>query len=322
MAPHSSTLAWKIPWTEEPGVLQSMGSLRVGHDWVTSLSLFTLMHWRRKWQPTPVFLPGESQGRGSLVGCRLWGRTESETTEVTWQQQQQCIQLIGQVQVTCPRHSCRRAVLEAESLRSRCPVWSGEDPLSDCRLVIESSLFWIEFLEGHPSVCSRWISRQECWILSQFFFFFLLSSLTFKRFFISSFSAIRVVSSAYLRLLIFLPAILIPSCTSSNLAFHMMYSAYKLTKQDDNIQLFCTLFPIWNQSVVACPVLTVAFWPAYKFLRRQVRWSGIPISWRIFQFVVIHIVRNFSVVNKAEVDVFLEFSCFLYDPMDIGNLIS
>ena len=71
MAPHSSTLAWKIPWTEEPGSLQSMGSLRVGHDWGTSLSLFTFMHWRRKWQPAPMFLPGESQGRGSLVGCHL-----------------------------------------------------------------------------------------------------------------------------------------------------------------------------------------------------------------------------------------------------------
>ena len=71
MAPHSSTLAWKIPWTEEPGGLQSMGSLRVGHDWATSLSLFTFMHWRRKWQPTPVFLPGESQGWQSRVGCRL-----------------------------------------------------------------------------------------------------------------------------------------------------------------------------------------------------------------------------------------------------------
>ena len=76
-------LAWKIPWTEEPGRLQSMGSLRVGHDRVTSLSLFTFMHWRRKWQPTPVFLPGESQGWGSLLGCRLWGRTESDTTEMT-----------------------------------------------------------------------------------------------------------------------------------------------------------------------------------------------------------------------------------------------
>ena len=83
MAPHSSTLAWKIPWMEEPGELQSMGSLRVGHDWATSLSLFTFMHWRRKWQPTPVFLPGESQGRGSLLGCHRWGRTESDMTEVT-----------------------------------------------------------------------------------------------------------------------------------------------------------------------------------------------------------------------------------------------
>ena len=83
MAPRSSTLDWKIPWMEEPGRLQSMGLRRVGHNWATSLSLFTFMHWRRKWQPTPVFLPGESQGRGSLVDCRLWGRTESGTTEVT-----------------------------------------------------------------------------------------------------------------------------------------------------------------------------------------------------------------------------------------------
>ena len=89
MAPHSSTLAWQIPWMEEPGRLQSMGSRRVGHDWATSLSLFTFMHWRRKWQPTPVFLPGESQGWGSLVDCRLCGPTESDTSEVTQQQQQQ-----------------------------------------------------------------------------------------------------------------------------------------------------------------------------------------------------------------------------------------
>ena len=83
MAPHSSTLAWKIPWMEEAGRLQSVGSVGVGHDWATSLSLFTVMHWRRKWQPTPVFLPGESQGQGSLVDCRLWGRTELDTTEAT-----------------------------------------------------------------------------------------------------------------------------------------------------------------------------------------------------------------------------------------------
>ena len=83
MAPHSSTLAWKIPLMEEPGRLQSMRSLRVGHNWATSLSLFIFMHWRKNWPPTPVFLPGESQGRGSLVGCRLWGLTESDTTEGT-----------------------------------------------------------------------------------------------------------------------------------------------------------------------------------------------------------------------------------------------
>ena len=83
MAPHSSTLAWKIPWMEGPGRLQSMGSPRVKLDWASSLSLFTFMHWKRKWQPTPVFLPGESQGRGSLVGCGLWGHRESDTTEAT-----------------------------------------------------------------------------------------------------------------------------------------------------------------------------------------------------------------------------------------------
>ena len=79
MAPHSSTLAWRIPWTEEPGGLQSMGSLE--SDTTERLSRLTFMHWRRKWQPTPVFLPGESQGRGSLVGYRLWSRTELDTTE-------------------------------------------------------------------------------------------------------------------------------------------------------------------------------------------------------------------------------------------------
>ena len=83
VALHSSTLAWRIPWVEEPGGLQSMGLLRVRHNWATSLFRLTFMHWRRKWQPTPVFLPGESQGRGSLVGCRLWGCTESDTTEAT-----------------------------------------------------------------------------------------------------------------------------------------------------------------------------------------------------------------------------------------------
>ena len=146
MAPHFSTLAWKIPWTEEPGGLQSMGSLRVRHDWVTSLSFFTFMHWRRKWQPTPVFLP-ENPRDGGAWWVAVYGVAQSRT-----------------------------------------------------RL---------------------------------------------KR------------------------------LSSSN-------SAYKLNKQGDNIQPWCTPFPILNQSVVPCAVLTVASWPPYRFLRRQVRWSGIPICWRIF----------------------------------------
>ena len=78
MAPHSSPLAWKIPWMEEPGGLQSMGSQRVRHDWATSLSRFTFMHWRRKWQPTPVFLPGESQGRGAWWAA-VYGVSQSRT---------------------------------------------------------------------------------------------------------------------------------------------------------------------------------------------------------------------------------------------------
>ena len=138
-----------------------------------------------------------------------------------------------------------------------------------------------------PSICHEVMELDVMilvfWMLS-FKPTFSLSSFTFiKRLFSSSsLYAIRVVSSAYLRLLIFLPAILIPACASSSPAFLMMYSASKLNKQGDNIQPWHTPFPIWNQSVVPCPVLTVASWPAYRFLKRQVRWSGIPIFWRIY----------------------------------------
>ena len=113
------------------------------------------------------------------------------------------------------------------------------------------------------------ISFFEYWVLSQLF---PLSSFTFiKKLFTSSLLfAIRVASSAYLRLLIFLLTILIPAYASSSLAFHMMYSANKLNKQSDNIQPWCILFPIWNQSV-PCPVLTDASWPAYIFFTR---WSS------------------------------------------------
>ena len=136
-----------------------------------------------------------------------------------------------------------------------------------------------------PSFCHELMGLDSMsfvfWVLS-FMPAFSLSFFTFiKRVFSSSLSAIRVVSSAYLRLLIFLPAILIPACASSSLTFIMMYSASKLNEQGDNIQPWCIPFPIWNQSVVPCPFLTVASWPAYRFLKMQVRWFGSPISLRI-----------------------------------------
>ena len=163
-----------------------------------------------------------------------------------------------------------------------------------------------------PSICYEVMGPDAMilvfWMLS-FKPTFLLSSFAFiKRLFSSSsLSAIRVVSSAYLRLLIFLPEILIPACSSSSLAFFRMYSAYKF----DNIQPWRTTLPIWDQFVVPCPVLIVASWPADRFLRRQVRWSGIPISFKNFpQFVVIHTVKGFGIVNKAKGDVFLELFCW------------
>ena len=142
-------------------------------------------------------------------------------------------------------------------------------------LLLSSLLFAMMWWDQMP-----WSSFFKCWVLSQL----SLSSFTLiKRLFSSSsLSAIRVLSSAYLRWLIFFLAILIPAYESSTLAFCMMYSSYNLNKQGDNIQPCHTPFPILNQSVVLCKVLTVASWPAYRFLRRQVRWSGIPISLRFF----------------------------------------
>ena len=105
-------------------------------------------------------------------------------------------------------------------------------------------------------------------------------------------------------------------------AFLMMYSAYKLNKQGDNIQPWCTHFPIWKQSVVPCPVLTVASWPAYRFLRRQVRWSGVPVSLRIFHSVLLSTQSKPGTINETEVDDFLELPCFFHDPADVDNSIS
>ena len=136
-----------------------------------------------------------------------------------------------------------------------------------------------------PSICHEVIGLDAMIFVSWMLSFkpaFSLYFFTFiKRLFnSSSLSAIRVVSSAYLRLLVFLSAVFIPVYASSSLAFHMMYSAYKLNKQGDNIYPWRTPLSIWNQSVVLS-VLTVASWPEYRFLRKQVKWSGIPISLRI-----------------------------------------
>ena len=131
-----------------------------------------------------------------------------------------------------------------------------------------------------PSICHEVMGLdamilKHSWVLSQLFHS-PLSPSSKRLFNFSWLSAIKVVSSAYLRLLIFLPAILIPAYDSSSLEFHIMNSTYQLNKQNDNIQPWHTHFPILNRSCVPCPVLTVASWPAYRFPRRQVRWSGIP----------------------------------------------
>ena len=169
-----------------------------------------------------------------------------------------------------------------------------------------------------PSICRELMGLDAMilvfWMLS-FKPTFSASSFTFiKRLFSSSLSAIRVVSSAYLSLLIFLLEILITVCASSTPEFPRMYSAYELNKQGDSIQPWRIPFPIWNQSVVLCPVLTVASWPAYRFLKWQVQisqWSGMLISFRIFQFIVIQRVKCIGTINKAEIDVFLEPLAFL-----------
>ena len=95
----------------------------------------------------------------------------------------------------------------------------------------------------------------------------------------------------------------------------------KLNKQGESIHPCCTLFPILSQSVVPYKVIIVAPWPAHRFLRKQIRWSGIPVSLRIFQFIVIHIDKGFPVVSDAEVNISLEFPYFLCGPVNVGSLI-
>ena len=130
-----------------------------------------------------------------------------------------------------------------------------------------------------------------------------------------------LLEASHLRIwgyLIFLLAVLTPACASSSPAFHMMYSAFKLNKQCDNMQSWCTPFPIWNQSVVPCPVLTCCFLTCLQISQEtsKVIWYScllnFPVCW-------IYTVKGLGIINKAEVDVFLELSCFFNDPMDMSS---
>ena len=160
------------------------------------------------------------------------------------------------------------------------------------------------------------------WMLSFKSTFWLFSFTFIKRLFSSSsLSAIRVVSSVYLRWFIFFWAVLISAGASSSLAFCLIYSAYKLNKQDDNIQPWRTPFSILNQTIVLCLVLTVASFPAYRFLRRKVRCSVIPISLRILQFVMIY-TKLLAYSMKQKQVFFGNSLAFFYDPGYVGNLIS
>ena len=136
MTTHSSSLAWKIPWAEEPGRLQSMGSQRVRHDRVTSLSLFTFMHWRRKWQPTPVFLPGESQGRGSLVHVQMWSLGLKEG----WALKNWCFQIGVKEKILESPLDCKE--IKQSILKKINPEYSLERLMLKLKLQYSGHLMW------------------------------------------------------------------------------------------------------------------------------------------------------------------------------------
>ena len=109
----------------------------------------------------------------------------------------------------------------------------------------------------------------------------------------------------------------------SHPTWHFAWCAlHMLNKQGDSMHPWCTPFPIWNQSVFSGSVIIVISWPAYRFLRRQVSWSGIPISLRTFNSLLWSTLKRFSIVNETEVDVYLKFPHFFHDPVAIGNFIS
>ena len=177
------------------------------------------------------------------------------------------------------------------------------------------------FFHCFPSICHEVMILDAMIFLSWMLSFkqvFSLSFFTFiKRLFNSSLlSAIRVLLSAYLRLSIFHPTILIPAGDSSSLTFHMMYSAYMLNKQGDNIQPWCTAFSILKQSLVSCPSSISCFLTCIHISQEAIKviWYSHLLK-NLLQFVVIHTIKGFSVVSEAELEVFLEFSCFFYDPV-------
>ena len=129
------------------------------------------------------------------------------------------------------------------------------------------------------------------------------------------------VSTAYLRILIFLPAIMIPGCDSSTPAFHLMYSVEKLDKWQYRVLMYS--FPSLEPVCCSMSSSNCCFLTCMQISQKESKVVWYSHLFKNFpQFVVIHTVKGFSIVNEAEVDVFLEFSCFFYDPLAVGNLIS
>ena len=165
-----------------------------------------------------------------------------------------------------------------------------------------------------------WSLFSECWALSQLLtlhFHFHQEAFEFLFTFFHKGGVICISEVTDIS-----PGNLDSSLCSSSPAFLMTYSAYKLNKQGDNIQPWQTPFPIWNQSVVPCPVLT-CFLTCIQISQEadQVVWYS-HLFQNFPQFIVIHTVKRFGIFNKAEIDVFLELSCFFHDPVDVGSLIS
>jgi len=190
--------------------------------------------------------------------------------------------------------------------------WAQENKVSHCFHCFPICLSWNDGTRCHVLCFLNAVLSQLFPLFSPTFIKRLCSS--------SLLSALMMVSSEYLRLLIFLLATLILACASSSLAFHKMHSAYKLNKQDDNTEPWHTPFPIWNHFIVPCLVLTVGSCPAYRIFKRQVRWSVFPT------------LQEFSKVCCDPHNQRLWYSqwsrsrcfpgiLFFYDPADVGNLI-